>query len=553
MDYKKLAELLYPNAKDVSFWEEKYPQRNLSSGAEVVRIAPSPTGYLHIGNFFGAMVDYEIAKTTGGVFYFRLEDTDKKREVDGADFVALNVLKEFGISPDEGLMPNGTEKGNYGPYRQSERLEIYKSYAKKLVLEGKAFPCFCQKAADVGEVFQRREKELQTEASISEKDPCRNLTFEEIEAKLKESKKFALRLKSNGKEGDKVVAFDLCRGEMELPANCKDIVLVKDNGIPPYAFAHVIDDHLMKTTTVVRGSDWLSTWPQHLEIYEALGLKVINYIHTPLISKLGENGNKRKISKRYDPEADMRFYVEMGIPKVAVCEYVLNLANSNFELWRAANPELDFREFKFSPNKIGLSSPLFDMNKLLDISKNYISKLSATEVYSNVLSWAKEFDKDFAKLLEERKDFAISVFNIDREGKNPRKDLEMFSQAKKVFSYMFLDFLGQMKIEDYEIDSKDFAKAKRVVSEYKNVLDEKDDKETWFSKIKALAQKLGFATDNKEFKKNPENFEGNVANFCEFIRVAITGRKNSPDLFTIISILGQEKTVKRLEKLENLL
>lgn len=553
MDYIKLANLLYPDAKDASYWEEKYKQRNLKEGAEVVRIAPSPTGYLHIGNFFGAMVDYEIAKTTGGVFYLRLEDTDKKREIDGADFVAVNSLNTFGIAPIEGLTPSGVEVGNYGPYRQSNRLEIYKSYAKKLVSEGKAFPCFCEKAGDVNEVYERREKELQNQETISEKDVCRNLSYDEICQKLKQGKKFALRLKSNGKEGDKVFGYDLCRGKMEFPANCKDIVLMKDNGIPPYAFAHVVDDYLMKTTIVVRGSDWLSTWPQHLEIYSALELKPLNYVHTPLICKLGENGNKRKISKRYDPEADMRYYLEMGIPTVAVCEYVLNLANSNFEIWRAKNPDLDFREFEFNPKKIGVSSPLFDMNKLLDISKNIISKMTALEVYNNVLNWAEQFDNDFAIYLKNNKEFATKVFNIDRESKKPRKDLEMFSQAKQVFSYAFSNFLKDMNLDDYEIEKENFEKVKEVLTNYKQVVNCLDDKETWFNKIKEQASKLGYAVDNKEYKENPQNFKGNTATFCEFVRVAITGRKNSPDLHTIILILGQEETINRLEKLEKML
>ena len=553
MDNIELANLLYPNVKDVSYWEQKFKDRDIQEGAEVVRIAPSPTGYLHIGNFFGAMVDYEMAKTTKGIFFFRLEDTDKKREVDGADNVAIDILNTFGIGPSEGLISKEIEFGEYGPYRQSDRLDIYKSYAKKLVLEGKAFPCFCEKAGDVNEVYERREKELQSQETISEKDVCRNLSYDEICQKLKQGKKFALRLKSDGKEGDKVFGYDLCRGKMEFPANCKDIVLMKDNGIPPYAFAHVVDDHLMKTTTVVRGSDWLSTWPQHLEIYKALNIKPLKYIHTPLISKLGNDGNKRKISKRYDPEADMRYYLEMGIPTVAVCEYVLNLANSNFEIWREKNPNKDFREFEFNPKKIGLSSPLFDMKKLLDISKNIISKMSSSEVYEAILHWAENYNNNLFISLKNNKEYALKVLSIDRNVKKPRKDLEMFSQIETVFSYAFSNFLEDMCLNDYEIEQENYHKIHEVIKNYKEVVNTSDDKELWFNKIKELAVSLGYSIENKEYKENPNNFKGNTATFCEYIRVAITGKKNSPDLYTIMQILGQEEVIKRLEKLEQLL
>ena len=559
MDNLKLAELLYPNCKyTVEELESIYPKRNLPEGAEVTRFAPSPTGYLHIGNFFSAMVSNLLALTTNGIFYFRLEDTDKKREISGADMVALEILNRFGIRVDEGLMTDGKEIGKYGPYRQSKRIEIYKTFARKLVSEGKAFPCFCEKPKDKECIFKKRENELKDTNNIEEKDPCRNLSYKEIEDKIYKKIKFALRLKSSGKEGDKITVFDICRGESEIPANSKDIVLVKDNGIPPYAFAHAVDDHLMRTTTVVRGSDWLSTWSQHYEVFKALDFKLVNYVHIPLISKIGDNGNKRKISKRYDPEADMRFYLEKGIPTIAVNEYLLNLINSDFEIWRANNPNLSYKEFPFSISKMGSNNPMFDLVKLSDISKTIISKMTAEEVYENLFTWAKDFDAEFASYLDSNKEYAIKVLSIDRYTPKPRKDIAKWSDVKEYFSYMFEPYFNLNKIEDYEIleskeiDKKLIKNINEVVGHYKTIYDDYEEKQEWFDNIKNMSAYLGFAVDNKDYKANPEKYKGNVADVCTYIRLALTGRKNSPDIYEISKILGKERVLERLEKLYNL-
>ena len=572
-DYKKIADLLYPNiTKTPEDWEKQYPARNLPEGTEITRFAPSPTGYMHIGHFFGANLDYRIAKSTpNGQFLFRLEDTDKKREIVGSDIVALKTLAYYGIVPDEGFTINRTNNGKYGPYRQSDRTEIYQTYAKKLVAEGKAFPCFCEKPEGKQEVLENREQQLTEGKQVVEKDPCRKLTLSEIEANLKAGKKFCIRLKSNGKEGDKVKVNDVVRGVREVGANCQDVVLIKDNGIPPYAFAHAVDDHLMRTTTVVRGEEWISTWPQHVEIFEALGFTPLKYIHTPVLCKIGENGNKRKISKSKDPEADMRFYIQAGLPQEAVTEYLLNIMNSNFEDWRAKNPDANVNDFPFSAKKIGTSSPFFDIVKLEDVSKNIISKMTAEEVYSRTLDWAEEFNYDFeeeskvrlgadykapsvnpaefAMFLKTNKEFAIKTFSIDRGTAKPRKDIAKWSEVPTYFNYMF-GYFNPTSLSDYDYDFTKITPevANEFIFDYSKVYSSADEKDVWFNKIKEVAERHGFATDNKLYKANPENYVGNTADACTLIRLAITGRTNSPDLFSICAVLGDNLVQQKIQK-----
>ena len=571
--YQKIADLLYPNVtKTDKYWEEQYPVRDLDEKSEVTRFAPSPTGFMHIGHFFGANLDYFIAKSSpNGVFMFRLEDTDKKREVKGSDVVALKTLAYYGIVPDEGFTIDRTNNGNYGPYRQSDRTEIYQTYAKKLVAEGKAFPCFCSKPEGKQEVLEKREQQLSNDSQMEEKDPCRELSYEEVKANIDAGKKFCIRLKSNGKEGDKVKVFDLVRGEREVGANCKDVVLIKDNGIPPYTFAHAVDDHLMRTSTVVRGEEWISTWPQHVELFNALGFKPLKYIHTPVLCKIGENGNKRKISKSKDPEADMRFYIQAGLPKQAVTEYLLNIMNSNFEDWRTQNPTALVEEFPFNAKKIGTSSPFFDIVKLEDVSKNIISKMTAEEVYDYTLSWAQNFDMDFenenkAKLgdnyeaikvnpqefadyLQNNKEYALKVFNVDRGGNKPRKDIAKWSEVPTYFSYMF-GYFNPSSVADYEYNYEKITNqtAAKFLKEYMEVYSSADEKDVWFNKIKQVAEANGFAIDNKLYKANPDDYVGNTADACGIIRLAITGKQNSPDLYSLCAILGDSQTKQKIEK-----
>lgn len=569
MDYKKLAEMLFPDAKPTEYWEEKYKPRNLNANAEVTRFAPSPTGYMHIGHFFGANLDYRIAKSTdGGIFFFRLEDTDKKREVEGSDIVALKTLKHFGIVPDEGFTIDRTNNGEYGPYRQSDRGEIYKSYAKKLVSIGRAFPCFCEKPEGKEEILERREQQYKEEEQTEEYDQCRDLSLEEIEKNLKAGKSYCIRLKCKNKLGDKIKVYDVVRGERELGANTKDVVLIKNNGIPPYTFAHPIDDHLMGTTTVVRGEEWISTWPQHIEIFEALGFKPTKYIHTPLLCKIGENGNKRKISKSKDPEADMRFYIQTGLPKEAVTEYLLNLMNSNFEIWREQNPDKSNLEFPFSTQKIGTSSPFFDMVKLEDVSKNVICKMTAEEVYDNLVAWLNDLDLDFIedkkdlfnitinfdlekfkKYVKDNKQYIIDVLSIDRYTPKPRKDIAKFSKIPVDYDYMF-GLFNPKTIKDYELDGikADAGEMTAFLKDYMLVYDDKDEKDVWFNKIKEVAQKHNFATDNKLYKQNPDAYVGNTADACAIIRIAVTGRKNSPDLYSIAKVLKKDVVLQKINQ-----
>lgn len=541
MDYKKLAELLFPDNKlTIEEIEQKYPKRKLKEKAEVTRFAPSPTGYLHLGGFFQVLINYELAKRSGGVFYLRIEDTDKKREVNGASEIVLSVLGDYGFMPDEYQLKGGVTVGEYGPYFQSERVEIYKAYAKKLVEEGKAFPCFCKKTEGLEDVQEKREKQF-SNGSNEEKDVCRNLTLEQIEENIKKGKKFAIRLKSQGK-GDKKLKFnDISKGEIEIIENAKDAILLKDDLTPTYHFAHAIDDTLMGTTIVARGEEWLPSLPLHKEIFDMLGFNMPKYLHTPLIYKLNEQGNKVKLSKRKHPETDMRFFDQEGYDRQAVVEYLTNLANSNFEMWRAKNPNADFHEFEFDGYNVTANSPIFDFVKLNDISKEIISKYSAEKCYEYLLYWAKQYSLENVDYLIKDREYVTKVLNIDREKPKPRKDIYKWSMFFDKFSYMF------GKPHNFEIEENEKNECKIVLKTYKKYLN-LSDKDVWFENIKKMAEELGYAVDNKDYKQNPQKYKGNVAKLCEFIRIAITGQKNSPDLFEIMTLLGEKEVIERLEE-----
>lgn len=546
-DYKKIADLLFPDIKnDINYYESLYPKRQLTDGAMVTRFAPSPTGFMHLGNFFSSFFDYVIAKSTNGIFYFRLEDTDQQREVENADKIALSTLKSYDILPDEGLMPDLTQKGNYGPYIQSQRVEIYKTYAKYLVSIGKAFPCFCDKAKSKDEIKSRREESLNDTNSIEEHDVCRNLSDDDIIANLKAGKPFAIRLLASGVEGEKVKVYDLIMGEREIASNRKDIVILKSDFIPPYAFAHAVDDHLMKTTLVIRGADWFSSVASHIDVFKALGFDLIPYCHMPLLSKIADNGNKRKLSKRYDPEADMRYYVEQGYPKESVIEYLLTLANSNFEEWRLQNPFEHYSAFPFSVDKINASNPLFDIVKFDDVSKNVISKFSAEQVYDNMLDWAKSFNTTWYDLLNENKDYAIKMYNIDRNNVKPRKDITKWNDVPNIYYYFYDNLFNPDTFEDYQIERLK-PEANKILLEYLNIFDENDDKNVWFERIKELGAKYGCAREVKEYKKNPDAYIGHCGDVCTLIRVALTSKAQTPDLYEILKLFGKERMKQRFE------
>lgn len=540
MDYKKLADLLFPNAMSVEEIEKKYPKRDLPEGAHVTRFAPSPTGYMHMGGFFQTLINYNIAKRSGGVFYLRIEDTDAKREISGASAVIMGILHDYGFTPDEYQLKGGIAVGNYGPYYQSERAEIYRAYAKKLVGEGKAFPCFCRKTEGLDDVKEKREKKFAVGIN-EDKDACRNLTLEQIEQFLKAGKKFAIRLKSQGDGTRKIKFHDYAKGDIEILENCSDAILLKDDLMPTYHFAHAVDDTLMGTTVVVRGEEWLPSYPLHKEIFQSLGFRQPKYIHSPLIYKLNEKGNKNKISKRKHPEADMRYFDKEGYDKQAVVEYLINLINSNFENWRKANPKADLREFPFNGFKITANTPIFDFTKLNDVSKDIISRYTAEECYEKLLAWAKEYSSENVDYLIKDKDYVTKVLNIDREKTKPRKDIYKWSMFFDKFSYMFGD------PANFEIDEENRKDFEKVLKNYKKYLD-LSSKDVWFSKIKEMAGALGYATDNAAYKANPENFKGNVAKVCEYIRVAITGHKDSPDLYEIMTLLGEKEVLQRISE-----
>ena len=545
MDYKKLADLLYPNTtKTIQDYLDIYKPRNLPEGAEVTRFAPSPTGYLHLGSFFGATIDKLIAESSNGVFYFRLEDTDGKRTIDGADKIALDVLKLYNIYPHEGYLLNG-QIGVYGPYKQSERVEIYNTFAKYLVSIGRAYPCFCKKRENKEEILQERSEQLSSTNTIETKDPCRDLTLEQVIEHLSNGDEWALRFKSMGKKDGKFAFTDSAKGERILAQNTIDYVIVKSNGVPVYHLAHVVDDTLMHTTTVVRGNEWMGTLPLHIEMFEAFGFKAPKYTHTGLIMKKDETtGNTRKISKRFDPEADMRFYLTSGYPVEAVNRYVMNLINSEYEPWALANPNAPLSEYPFNPNNLTTSDPIFDIAKLNDISKTVISKYTTEQVLDNILTWAKEYaPKDYDVIINHKEAFK-SILSIDRECERPRKDITKFDEVVSLYDYILPDFNVEQSIEFSAVNKDNL---KEFLADYTNNYSEATDNSAWFNDIKQCALKHNFA-DMKDYKKNPEIYAGNVADAVKFVRFAITGRTNTPELYTIMKTISKSKCVERLTK-----
>lgn len=541
-DFEKLAQLLFPNTdKTPEFYEELYPQRELPEGAKVTRFAPSPTGFLHFGNLYTMLVAYRIAKNSNGVFYVRVEDTDNKRKVDGAIDVMLKSLASYGIEADEGVIGENEEKGAYGPYYQSKRKDIYQAYAKHLVEQGLAYPCFCS-PEELDEIRNQQENEPQ-KGYWGKWAKCRNLSYDEIKTNIESGKEWTLRLKSPGTADGKCVFDDAIKGKIEMPENIQDIVLLKSDGIPTYHFAHVIDDHLMRTTHVVRGDEWISSAPIHLQLFKLLGFKPPKYAHVATIMK-EENGGKRKLSKRKDPEAAVTYYAEQGYPKESVIEYILTLANSNFEDWRRANKAEPAEKFPLNFKKMSVSGALFDTVKLTDISKNVISTMNADKVFTLSYEWAKEYNPQLASLYEQDTDYAKAVLNIDRENKKPRKDIAKWSDIPDYISYMF----DEAFIPCYELcGNADKELAAEVIEKYIDAFNENDDKDQWFARIKDLCEPLGCTPNVKEFKQNPENYRGHVGDVSTVIRVALTGRTNTPDLYSISALLGRERVIKRLK------
>ena len=545
MDYKELANLIFPNAKDISYYEAKYPERDLPEGAIVTRFAPSPTGYVHIGGLYQSLVAKMSAKKTGGVFFLRIEDTDQKRKVENGITDIVNSLKVFDMAPDEGMISETEWTGNYGPYIQSERKEIYQAYAKYMIEQGKAYPCFC-----TPEQEEERNK-VQLEAKIRPGyygvwAKCRNLTLDEMAEKIKAGVPYVIRFKSTGREDRKIQISDGIKGKITFPEYDIDIVIIKSDGLPTYHFAHMVDDHLMRTTHVIRGDEWLPSVPLHVQLFKEAGFKAPKYCHISPMMK-NDNGNKRKLSKRKDPEAAVSYYDELGVPPDAVKEYLLNIANSTFENWRRQNKDANIEDFDFHLNKMSVSGALFDIVKLFDVAKIVISRYSAEKVYNDSYAWAKKYDEELVKLLED-KDYALKVLGIERGNAKPRKDIAKWSDLKENISYMYNEEFD--KITDFEYGKiSNNEDVDKIIKLYKEkYYNENDDKQMWFDKIKDLAEECGYAREVKEFKANPEKWSAHVGDVSTVLRVKITGRQNTPDLYEIMNVLGKDEVKRRLNK-----
>ena len=543
MTNKELAELMYPNVtKTIEDYELLYPERDLPEGAVVSRFAPSPTGFVHMGSLLTAFIERKIPKDTGGVFYLRIEDTDQKRSVENGIQGIIEDLANFDITIDEGAISETEEKGAYGPYIQTKRKEIYDTFAKFLVENDYAYPCFCS-ASDLEEIRTSQEKHKYRIGYYGKFAKCRSLSNEEKAEKIKNGESYVLRIKSTGDFNKKITINDCVRGKIDYPENDIDHVLIKSDGIPVYHFAHVVDDHLMRTTHVMRGEEWFPSTPLHIELFKKFGFKVPKYAHLGLVMKIDEDGSRRKLSKRKDPEAAVSFYHEKGIPTEAVKLYLTTIANSNFEAWYDQNKDKSIDDFKLEFKKISASGTLFDLDKLINISKNYISRLKAVEVYEAALEWANEFDLELANLLTKYKDYSIQIFNVEREQKKPRKDFAMYSEIKQSIWYMYKELFDGSSYTE-EVDNLEIIK-----DYFANFYSLDDTKEEWYNKLKDLAEKYDYAKEVKAYKETPEAYKGHVGDLCEMIRYAITSLHQTPDLYEIERILGLEEIERRLEML----
>lgn len=549
MDYNKLAELLFPNiGNDTQKFEEMYPERGLPDGAKVTRLAPSPTGFIHLGNLFSAFADERLAHKSGGVFYLRIEDTDDKRFVEGAVEIIISVLEYFDIKFDEGAGIDG-DNGIYKPYHQSHRAEIYQTYVKQLVAKGAAYPCFMTEE-EISEIRRQQEAVKANPGIYGKWAVSRNLSFEEIKAKLEAGLPYVIRLKSKGNSDaapDQVRTVsidDAIRGKLTMPENVMDIVLLKATGIPTYHFAHVVDDYLMRTTHVVRGEEWLSSLPIHVELFDLMGWNLPVYCHTAHLMKIEEGGNKRKLSKRKDPELSLDYYRQDGYFPKAVREYLMTILNSNFEEWRIENPDADIENFEFSAEKMSSSGALFDLVKLNDVCKDVLVKLPAEEIFEFMTEWTKKYKSELYSLFSENREYIIKILDIGRSGAKPRKDLIYAAQIFEFIKYFFDEYFT---VEDDLPENVPQSDVKPILEGYLASYNHGDDSSEWFDKIRTLATDLGYAAKPKDFKKNPELYKGHVGDVSTVIRLAVTGRAQSPDIWEIQQILGEERTLSRIK------
>ncbi len=542
MDYKILAELLYPNILTTTDdMEKRYPPRDLPEGACVTRFAPSPTGFVHFGGLFPTRVSERIAHQSNGVFILRIEDTDSKREVEGAEKNLITTLENYGIVFDEGATADGGDKGIYGPYRQSQRTVIYQTYVRELVCRGKAYPCFCT-AEELDQIRIEQEENKLDPGYYGKWAIWRDADIESIKKKLEEKTPFVIRLRSEGNISNKIKFHDLVKGDIEITENDKDHVLLKSDGIPTYHFAHAVDDHLMRTTHVVRGEEWLPSLPFHLQLFSAMDFTIPEYLHISQLMKL-EGNSKKKLSKR-DQGVDMRWYEQSGYSSVCLTEYVMTLLNSNFEEWRTNNPEKPFSDFTFSIQKMSPSGCLLDTDKLNDVCKNTLARMTSDEIYTGVLEWAERYEEDLANKLRCEPEYAKRIFSIGRGGAKPRKDLTTWADVKPYISFFYDD---TFKTEDEYPKQFNRADIKKTLELFCETYDESDNINIWFAKIKTIAETMGYAPEMKQYKKNPSNYKGHVGDVSMFIRIAVTGKINSPDLYDVMHILGRQRTLERIK------
>ena len=545
MNRKEFAEFLLGKTEHTrEEYEAMYPERNIKDGSIVTRFAPSPTGFVHIGHLYSSFVANRFAKQTNGLFYLRIEDTDTKRTVENGVTNIIRDLNNFNIKFDEGMISDTEEVGKYGPYQQSKRADIYKAYAKDLIEKDLAYPCFL--SPEEMEDIRSMQEDIKARIGIYGKyAKYRNLSIEEAVEKINNGEKYIIRLKSPGNFDNKIVVEDEIRGRMEFNENDLDIVIIKSDGLPTYHFAHAIDDHLMHTTHVIRSDEWVSSFPLHIQLFDVLGFKAPKYAHlSPLMKK--DSGTVRKLSKRKDPEAAVSYYHEEGIPAYAVQLYIMTVANSNFEAWLDTNPDSKIEDFTLTFDRISPSGSLFDMDKLLNISKNYISRLSKNEVYDMAIDYTKEYDKELYDLLTKYKDYSLDVFNIEREQAKPRKDLAKFNEIRNYLWYMYDELYTPVNFEFMNVTDK--TEISNILSTYMDKYYDVTDKDTWFNNIKLLADELGYASNMKDYKANPENYKGNVADIATVLRVALTSKSQTPDLYEIMKLFGRDRVLNRYRK-----
>jgi glutamyl-tRNA synthetase len=542
MDFSVLADLLFPGITQTpDEIEARYPARQLPEGAKVTRIAPSPTGFMHLGNLFGAIADERLAHQSGGVFYLRIEDTDQKREVPGGVETILAVFREYALPFDEGATLDG-DAGDYGPYRQRQRAAMYQVFVKWLIGQGKAYPCFCTEE-ELAAIHEQQAAAKENFGYYGRYAISRNLSLEEIQDKLAEGLPFVIRFRSEGDPERRVKFTDLVKGALEFPENDQDVVILKSDGVPTYHFAHVVDDHLMRTTHVVRAEEWLPSLPIHVQLFAAMGWRTPKYIHTAQLMKM-DGTSKRKLSKRKDPELALEFYSKQGYTVAALKEYILTLLNSNFEEWRLANPALPLNDFPFSLKKMSVSGALFDLDKLSDVSKNVVSRVTAEEAYDLLAAWAARYDTAFAALLTENPAYAKAILAIGRGGAKPRKDIAVWSEAKAYMSFFYEELFTPAYTWPERATGADAA---AILTAYAADFSLPADATAWFDGVKMLAETLGYAANMKEYKQNPAAYKGNVGDVSMVLRVAVTGRQNSPDLYEILSLLGKDRVKARLQ------